>query len=128
MFETIKSQLYIGKTLVQQNELKGRGFEMKLDVTDESIKATLVAKADITMKSLEIVTDKDFDDDDLFFANGYQAWTTTREFSKEDTFNGLMKIAGITKFTKHLQGRCGRRSFLRQSWHVHQGCVQSSSR
>ena len=90
MFETIKSQLYIGKTLVQQNELEGRGFSMKLDVTDNSIKATLTAKADITMQSLEISTEKDFDDDDLFFANGYQAWTTSREFSKKDTFNDVI--------------------------------------
>ena len=107
MFETIKSQLYIGKTLVQQNELEGRGFSMKLDVTEKSIKATLTAKADITMQSLEISTEKDFDDDDLFFANGYQAWTTSRGFSKKDTFKGLIKAAGINKFLKHFAGLSG---------------------
>ena len=107
MFDTIKSQLYIGKTLVQQNELNGRGFEMKLDVNEKSIKATLTAKADITMQSLEISAEKDFDDDDLFFANGYQAWTTTREFSRDDTFKGLIKAAGITKFVKHFAGLSG---------------------
>ncbi len=107
MFDTIKSQYYIGKTLVQQNELEGRGFSLKLDVTEKSIKATMIAKADIVMQSFEILTEKDFDDDDLFFANGYQAWTTSREFSKFDTFDGLLKLAGITKFTKHFAGLSG---------------------
>ncbi len=92
---------------MQQNELEGRGFSLKLDVTEKSIKATMIAKADIVMQSFEILTEKDFDDDDLFFANGYQAWTTSREFSKFDTFDGLLKLAGITKFTKHFAGLSG---------------------
>ena len=54
MFDKIRAEYLIGKVAVKQNELEGRGFSMKLDVTDNSIKATLTAKADITMQSLEI--------------------------------------------------------------------------
>lgn len=107
MFDKIRSEFQIGKVAVKQNALDGRGFSLKLDVTDESIKCILTAKANLTMKSFEIECEKDFDDDDLFYANGYQAWTTSREFSKKDTFDGLMKIAGITKFTKHFAGLSG---------------------
>ncbi len=107
MFETIRSRFNIGKASVQQNEFDGRGFSFKLDVTDESIKGVLVAKSDLEMKSFEIETEKGFEDDDLFFANGYQAWTTTREFSKNDTFKGLIKAAGINKFLKHFAGLSG---------------------
>ncbi len=107
MFKTIRSQFNIGKASVQQNDFEGRGFSFKLDVTDESIKGILVAKSDLEMKSFEIETEKDFDDDDLFFANGYQAWTTSREFSKDDTFKGLIKAAGINKFLKHFAGLSG---------------------
>ncbi len=107
MFKTIRSQFNIGKASVQQNDFEGRGFSFKLDVTDESIKGILVAKSDLEMKSFEIETEKDFDDDDLFFANGYQAWTTSREFSKNDTFKGLIKAAGINKFLKHFAGLSG---------------------
>ncbi|MBR0534779.1 MAG: alpha-galactosidase [Clostridia bacterium] len=107
MFEKMKSKYYIGKTLVEQNEADGRGFSFKLDVTDKSIKGVLTAKCDLAMKSFEIVAEDAFDDDDLFFANGYQAWTTSREFSKDDRFDGLIKAAGITKFTKHFAGLSG---------------------
>ena len=107
MFDKIRAEYLIGKVAVKQNELEGRGFSVKLDVSKEAIKCVLVAKADITMKSFEIETKKDFDDDDLFFANGYQAWTTSREFSKHDTFKGLIKAAGINKFLKHFAGLSG---------------------
>ena len=36
------------------------------------------------IKPENIPLDIVFEDDDLFFANGYQAWTTSREFSKND--------------------------------------------
>lgn len=107
MFEKIKSQFQIGKVDVQQNAFDGRGFTFELEETDKSIKGVLKAKVDLTMKSFEIVCEKDFDDDDLFFANGYQAWTTSREFCKNDTFKGLIKAANINKFLKHFAGLSG---------------------
>ena len=101
MFTKIKSQILIGKALVNQNDFDGRAFSFDLQQDEDSIKGVLTAKCDFVMKSFEIERDKDFDDDDLFFANGYQAWTTTREFSKNDTFKGLIKAANINKFLKH---------------------------
>ncbi len=107
MFEKIRSEFLIGKALVKQNAFDGRAFSFDFKQTKDSIKGILTAKCDLHMKSFEIECEKDFDDDDLFFANGYQAWTTSREFSKEDKFDGLIKVAGITKFTKHFAGLSG---------------------
>lgn len=107
MFDKIRSQFQIGKVALQQNEADGRGFKLKLDVNEDSIRCLLTAKADLTMKSFEIEAEDAFDDDDLFFANGYQAWTTSREFSKHDTFKGLIKAAGVNKFLKHFAGLSG---------------------
>ncbi len=107
MFEKIKSQILIGKALVGQNDFDGRAFSFELKQDKESIKGVLKAKCDMVMKSFEIETEKDFDDDDLFFANGYQAWTTSREFSKNDNFKGLIKAANINKSLKHFAGLSG---------------------
>ncbi len=107
MFEKIKSQILIGKALVNQNEFDGRAFSFELKQDKESIKGVLKAKCDMVMKSFEIEDEKDFDDDDLFYANGYQAWTTSREFSKKDTFKGLIKAANINKSLKHFAGLSG---------------------
>ncbi len=107
MFEKIRSEFLIGKALVKQNTFDGRAFSFDFKQTKDSIKGVLTAKCDLNMKSFEIECEKDFDDDDLFFANGYQAWTTSREFSKEDKFDGLIKAANITKFVKHFAGLSG---------------------
>ena len=82
-------------------------FSFELKEEKGSIKGIFTAKKDMMMKSLAITTEKDFDDDDLFYANGYQAWTTSREFSKEDKFDGLFEPAKITKFTAHFAGLSG---------------------
>ncbi len=107
MFEKIRSEFLIGKALVKQNALDGRAFSLDFKQTKDSIKGILTAKCDLDMKSFEIECEKDFEDDDLFFANGYQAWTTSREFSKDDKFDGLIKAANITKFVKHFAGLSG---------------------
>lgn len=107
MFEKLKSQILIGKALVNQNDFDGRAFSFDFKQDKNSIKGVLKAKCDMVMKSFEMECEKDFDDDDLFFANGYQAWTTTREFSKNDNFKGLIKAAGINKSLKHFAGLSG---------------------
>ncbi len=107
MFEKIRSEFLIGKALVKQNAFDGRAFSLDFKQTKDSIKGILAAKCDLDMKSFEIECEKDFEDDDLFFANGYQAWTTSREFSKDDKFDGLIKAANITKFVKHFAGLSG---------------------
>ena len=82
-------------------------FSFELKEKKGSLKGIFTAKKDMIMKSLAITTEKDFDDDDLFYANGYQAWTTSREFSKYDKFDGLFEPAKITKFTAHFAGLSG---------------------
>lgn len=107
MFNKFRSQVMVGKATENHNELDNRSFCFELKETEKSIKGVLTAKCDLVMKSLEIECEKDFDSDDLFFANGYQAWTTSREFSKNDKFDGLIKAASITKFVKHFAGLSG---------------------
>ena len=66
------------------------------------IKATITAKKDMVLGGLTITKPLKFEDDDLFYANGYQSWTTSREFSKEDNLKGYFKVSNISKFTKSL--------------------------
>lgn len=88
-------------------------FNFDFKETETGIKGVFTAKTDMEMKSLALTTEKEFGDDDLFYANGYQAWTTSREFSKNDTFRGLFNIANLSKFTKHFAGISGDYNFAR---------------
>ena len=44
---------------------------------------------------------------EVFFANGYQSWTTTREYSPDDTVNGYFPLAKMSDFTRSLAGISG---------------------
>ena len=94
-------------SVVSCKDFENEYFDFKYDEKKGSIKATLTAKKDFEMVSLALEYEKDFDDKDLFYANGYQAWTTSREFSKNDKFDGLIEIAKISKFTAHFVGLSG---------------------
>ena len=53
MFEKIRSEFLVGKTLVKQNALDGRAFTLDLKQTKNSIKCVLKAKLNLEMKSFE---------------------------------------------------------------------------
>lgn len=101
------AEMVIGKSKVAYNTLENDCYSFDFKAEENSIKGIFTAKKDMVMSKLVLKTKKEFDSEDLFFANGYQAWTTSREFSKNDKFEGLFQVANISKFTKHLAGISG---------------------
>lgn len=53
-------------------------------VTDDSIKLTLKPKAPVELKWARFEFTHEFKDDDKYFVNGYQSWSTSREYTKND--------------------------------------------
>ena len=101
------SEITVGGSKVVSKDFDNANFSFKLEETKDSIKGVFTAKKDMTMSKLILKGERDFGDKDLFYANGYQAWTTSREFSKHDKFDGLLKAAKISKFTAHFVGMSG---------------------
>lgn len=62
-------------------------------VTDSAIKLTLKPKAEVELCEAYFVADYAFKEDDRFFANGYQSWTTSKEYMKNDFQKGIMPFA-----------------------------------
>ena len=83
------------------------GFTLELQESDEQIFATLTAKADLDFQALTITSPHAFAEDDLFYANGYQAWTTSREYGKTDCAHGITSLAHISRFTTELAATSG---------------------
>lgn len=101
------AEMIIGGSKVAYNNFDNERFSFKFEETKDRIKGVFTAKQDMTMSKIMLKSEREFDDDGLFYANGYQAWTTSREFSKHDKFDGLLDIAKITKFTSHFVGISG---------------------
>ncbi len=67
-----------------------------------SLKINLNAKKPLEMISAQIIHDHFYGNNEWFFANGYQSWTTSREFKRGDVQNGLRgpsKIPGIREIS-----------------------------
>ena len=67
-----------------------------------SLKIDLKAKKPLEMVSAQIIHDHFYGNNEWFFANGYQSWTTSREFKRGDVQYGLRgpsKIPGIREIS-----------------------------
>lgn len=93
---------------VYENEgLESEHFSLELDVTDNAIKCVLHPKTEMKMLEFYISTYKKLEKDELFFANGYQSWTTCYEFRATDKQDSMTPIAKISDFTTSLAGISG---------------------
>lgn len=99
--------------ITKNNELCGHSTEenedFKFEFTEDGghIKGTVTAFTDLTFRSLSLKRGREFGFDDLFYANGYQAWTTSREFCRTDVLKGVMPLSKISNFTEDLTGMSG---------------------
>lgn len=84
---------------------------MELSINDDGIQCTLAPNVKMKLIEFSISAIKKFDENELFFANGYQSWTTSREFGRDDTLEGISKLAGLTEKTKALSEISGDYSF-----------------
>ncbi len=64
------------------------------------LKISITPKRDVKLSVVEIVWDRFFERDDIFFANGFQSWTLSREYKKGDNQVGLYPLAKLPVFKK----------------------------
>lgn len=89
------------------NEYENEYFDLSLEQEKTSLKAVLTAKKDLCLNDFELTTSRAFRDDDLFFANGFQSWSTTEEHRKTDVTFGLPKVVTFQNFVKTQAGQMG---------------------
>lgn len=120
------AEMKVNNSTVAYKSFDNDVFTFDFSEKDGKIKGFFTAKKDILMTKFILTEEKEFDGDDLFYANGYQAWTTSREFSREDTFDGLLDAVRITKFTTHFAGLSGDYHFEKYgkkgNFHSHTYC------
>ena len=95
------------------SDFDNEGFTLELKEDEKSIKAVIKVKKDIEMKSVRLSQEREYGFDDLFYANGYQAWTTAREFCRTDKLTGILGISKISRFTENINGITGDYKFAR---------------
>ena len=71
----------------------GVAYTVEAKISDRNIKARVSAKKPITMQRFDLVFSHQFKPDDRFLSNGYQSWTTTREYMRKDLMPDITPIA-----------------------------------
>lgn len=64
-------------------------FDISIKEGDSTLKAVLTPKAPLSVLDFYIETDYHFMPESKFFANGFQSWTDTKEFSSYERMPGL---------------------------------------
>lgn len=101
MYEfTLNAQLTSGGLSYFSTEFENDYFELALDQSETSLKASITAKRDLVLNDIELNTKRLFADDEFFFANGYQSWSTSEEHKKGDVSKGLPKVVTANSFVK----------------------------
>ncbi len=96
----------IGDKVFESDKLNGEHYSV--DVTEDGgrLAATITPKTELYMVNFRFDYKRDYKDGEVFFANGYQAWTTTREFGKDDTATTYLPLANISSFAKKYVWSC----------------------
>ena len=80
-----------GKTTkITNKENDDFGFEMQEHIN--SLKLILIPKKPVQILEFYVQLDYEFQKDSKFFANGFQSWTDTKEFTRNETVSDLNTI------------------------------------
>lgn len=91
-----------GKTIFA-NTRDNCDYSLKYDVSENKITCSLVPKTAISMKKVTLIYDYEFKKGDLFFGNGYQSWTTSKEYNANDSMQDMIPLA-VAEPLKELAG------------------------
>ena len=96
------TEFLLGGAKINCKNESNDGFDFKIKKSRNRIKASIVAKKDIEMCKLSVEGPMEFSADDVFYANGFQSWTTSREFTRNDCLKGYTKLSNVLGTTKDM--------------------------
>lgn len=78
---------------IVSNLAENEHYKMEYEADDNHFRAKIVPKTEIELFRADVVFDYKFPDFSKFFGNGYQAWTTSKEYSSGEKMQDIMPIA-----------------------------------
>lgn len=89
------------------NDKENEYYRLEIENKDNSYKVTIVPKKTIELVEFYSEIPYEFKPGDLFFGNGYQSWTKTREYKANEIMRGCIKLANISEYTKGIARKTG---------------------
>lgn len=99
---TLASKIKVNNATVSHMDFDNCHFSFELKDDGKFIKGILTAKADIEMETFAVTKPMEYSDDTLFFGNGYQSWSTSKEYRRgdktQDIISAARKLGGFAEF------------------------------
>lgn len=92
----------VGNKNIVSQELENEHYSLSSKYEDGILGISVIPKTSLEMKRCRIIYDYDYPTNSRVFANGYQSWSTSREYRKSDVQKGLMGLgqySPVKKFT-----------------------------
>ena len=100
-FEPFIKYEYNGR-VYENSRTDCENYRLELKIDENGISCKLVPHVKMKLIEFNLSAIKKFAEGELFFANGFQSWTTTKEYGADETVKGILGLAGITGLTKDL--------------------------
>lgn len=91
-----------GNKIISTNETENSFYSLDIVDTKERFTVILNPKKTFELVDISVEMPYTFNEGDRFFAAGYQSWTNTREYTKDEIRKGTIKLAKIHKQLKHI--------------------------
>ena len=82
-------------------------YSINLTVDDNSVKAVMTSDKEIELIDFCLKTERRFPDNEVFFVNGFQSWSTSPEVRNNETLKGAIGLSNMSSFTSHLAKMSG---------------------
>lgn len=90
---SFKVTYFIGNRKYEIPLSENKHFKLEYELTANSFKARIVPAVPMTLHRVDVTAENVFAPDDRFYGNGYQSWTTSKEYAAGDKMEDITKIA-----------------------------------
>ncbi len=88
-------------------ETENANFTIDIAADDAGIKCVIHPRRRIELVSFTLEAERPLADGEVFFANGFQSWSTTYECGKDDKAGDISPLAKVSAFTRRLAAMSG---------------------
>ncbi len=91
-----------GNKVITTNETENSFYKLEIVDTDARFTVNLIPKKTFELVDFYVEFPYTFKDGDKFFGAGYQSWTVTKEYTKNDIMRSSIKLANIHPKLKYI--------------------------
>lgn len=93
--------------VVKSDLSENSNYSLDFIQDENSVRCILHPKKKLELISFWLEADRPMTDDEVFFVNGFQSWSTCEEVKKNDFVRDIIPIVKVSGFTKHVCAMSG---------------------